>query len=153
MLADPVPAVRSVVAVTLGRLKAEEAIRPLTRTLHDRNDGVRVAAIAGLLKLNTPFQVVSHTVQELIGSTNPGLRSSVAKALGNGRARDVAGLLTLLLNDPIPKPRISASRSLGRVGGREVIQVLKRTLRDSDAAVKVTAAGSIARILTQAEKT
>ena len=152
LLADPVPAVRSVAAVTLGRLKAEMAIRALTRTLHDRNEGVRAAAIAGLLQMNTPFQVVSDTVQSLVGDTNPGIRSSVAKALGNGRARDVAGLLTLILNDPIPKPRISATRSLGRVGGKREIPVLKRTLRDSDSAVKVTAAGAIARIVTAQDR-
>ena len=76
----------------------------------------------------------------------------MAKALGNGRGRDVVSILTLMLNDPIPKPRIMAARSLGRVGGREVLPVLKRALRDADAAVKITAAGAMARILTESGK-
>ncbi len=146
-LADPVPAVRSVAAVTLGKLRAERAISPLTRALQDRNMGVRAAAVAGLLQLNSPFSVVAETVRELMGQQNPGLRSSVAKALGHGRASDVVGPLLLLLNDPVPKPQISAARSLGRVGGRELIPHLKRLMKETNEAVRATAAGAIARIL------
>lgn len=149
LLSEPVPAVRSVVAVTLGTLKAETAIPALTKALQDKNMGVRAAAVAGLLQMNSPFGMVSVTVRELMGQQNPAFRSSVAKALSHGRARDVVGTLTLLLNDPVPKPRISAARSLGRVGGREVIPVLKRTLKDPDEPVRATAAGAIARILSQ----
>ena len=146
-LADPVPAVRSVAAVTLGKLRAERAVSPLTRALQDRNMGVRAAAIAGLLQLGSPFSVVAGTVRELMGQRNPGLRSSVAKALGHGRAYDVVGPLLLLLNDPVPKPQISAARSLGRVGGRELIPHLKRVMKASNEAVRATAAGAVARIL------
>lgn len=146
-LADPVPAVRSVAAVTLGKLRAEQAVSPLTRALQDRNMGVRAAAIAGLLQLNSPFSVVAGTVRELMGQQNPGLRSSVAKALGHGRAYDVVGPLLLLLNDPVPKPQISAARSLGRVGGRELLPHLTRLMKASNEAVRATAAGAIARIL------
>ncbi len=146
-LADPVPAVRSVAAVTLGKLKAETAVFPLTRALQDHNMGVRAAAIAGLLQLSSPFSVVAGTVRDLMGQQNPGLRSSVAKALGHGRARDVVGPLLLLLNDPVPKPKISATRSLGRVGGRELIPRLKPLMKDQNEAVRATAAGAIARLL------
>lgn len=146
-LADPVPAVRSVAAVTLGKLKAEPAVSPLTRALQDRNMGVRAAAIAGLLQLSSPFSVMAGTVRELMGQQNPGLRSSVAKALGHGRARDVVGPLLLMLNDPVPKPRISATRSLGRIGGRELIPRLKPLMKEANEAVRATAAGAIARIL------
>ena len=146
-LADPVPAVRSVAAVTLGKLEAEPAVSPLTRALQDRNMGVRAAAIAALLQLSSPFSVVAGTVRELMGQQNPGLRSSVAKALGHGRARDVVGPLLLLLNDPVPKPQISAARSLGRVGGRERLPHLKRLMKEANEAVRATAAGAIARIL------
>ncbi len=146
-LADPVPAVRSVAAVTLGKLKAEPAVAPLTRALQDRNLGVRAAAIAGLLQLSSPFSVVAGAVRELMEQQNPGLRSSVAKALGHGRAYDVVGPLLLLLNDPVPKPQISAARSLGRVGGRELLIHLKRLMKASNESVRATAAGAIARIL------
>ncbi len=149
-LADPVPAVRSVAAVTLGKLRAERAIFPLTRALQDRNMGVRAAAVAGLLQLNSPFSVVAETVRELMSQQNPGLRSSVAKALGHGRARDVVGPLLLLLNDPVPKPQISAARSLGRVGGRELLPHLKSLMKASNEAVRATAAGAVARILSSA---
>ena len=146
-LADPVPAVRSVAAVTLGKLRAERAVSSLTRVLQDRNPGVRAAAVAGLLQLSSPFSVMAGTVRELMGQQNPGLRSSVAKALSHGRARDVVGPLLLLLNDPVPKPRISAARSLGRVGGRELIPRLKPLMKDQNEAVRATAAGAIARLL------
>jgi len=142
-----VPAVRSVAAVTLGTLKAEDAIPALTRALHDRNMGVKAAAVAGLLQLNSPFRVVAHTVRELIGHQSPGLRSLAARALSHGRARDVVGTLLLMLNDPLPKPRISATRSLGRVAGREVLSRLKNLLKDPNESVRATAAGAIVRIL------
>ena len=151
-LADPVPAVRSVAAVTLGKLKAEQAVSPLTQALQDRNMGVRAAAIAGLLQLSSPFSVVAGTVRELMGQQNPGLRSSVAKALGHGRAVDVVGPLLLLLNDPVPKPKISAARSLGRVGGRELLPHLQRLMKEANEAVRATAAGAIARILSSPPK-
>ena len=115
--------------------------------------GVRAAAVAGLLELSSPFSVVAGTVRELMGQQNPGLRSSVAKALGHGRARDVVGPLLLLLNDPVPKPQISAARSLGRVGGREMIPHLKRLMKEANEAVRATAAGAIARILSSPPET
>ena len=151
LLSEPVPAVRSVAAVILGKLKAEQAISSLTIALHDKNQGVRAAAIAGLLQLDSPFPVVAGTVRELLGHQNPGVRSSVAKALAHGRARDVVGILLLVLNDPVPKPRISAARSLGRVGGRAVIPHLKRLMKDPNESVRATAAGAIARILSPPE--
>ena len=153
VLSERMPAVRSVAAVSLGKLKAEEAISPLTEALQDPNPGVRAAAVAGLLRLNSPYRVVASTVRELVQSKNPGLRSSAAKALSNGRSRDVVGTLTLLLHDPTPRPRITAARSLGRVGGRDVIPQLKQALRDSNEAVRATAAGAIARILSQPPET
>ena len=151
LLSEPVPAVRSVAAVTLGKLKAERAISSLTVSLHDKNPGVRAAALAGLLQLGGPFTAVAGTVRELLGHQNPGLRSSVAKALAHGRARDVVGPLLLVLNDPVPKPRISAARSLGRVGGRKVLPHLKRLMKDQNESVRATAAGAIARILSRSE--
>lgn len=149
VLSEPVPAVRSVAAVSLGRLQAEQAVPALIRALQDNNMGVRAAAVAGLLTLKSPFRVVADTVQDFIGQHNPGLRSSIATALSHGRAPDVAGMLLVLLNDPLPTPRISAARSLGRVGGREVIPQLKNAMKDPNESVRATAAGAIARILSQ----
>ena len=146
-LSEPVPAVRSVVAVTLGRLEAEQARSALTLALRDANKGVRAAAVAGLLQLHSPFRVVAGTVRELMEQHNPGLRSSVAKALGHGRARDVVAPLLILLEDPVSKPRISAVRSLGRVGGRKLIPHLTTLMRDANESVRATAAGALARIL------
>lgn len=146
-LSDPVPAVRSVVAVTLGQLKAKHSVSALTRALHDNNMGVRAAAVAGLLQLDSPFHVVAGTVRVLMEQHNPGLRSSVAKALGHGRVRDVVAPLLLLSDDPVSKPRISAVRSLGRVGGREIMPHLKKRMRDANEAVRATAGGALARIL------
>ena len=59
------------------------------------------------------------------------------------------GPLTLLAQDPVPKPRISAFRSIGRLGGTDVLPILKRGLRDGNEAVRATAAGAIARIISR----
>ena len=109
--------------------------------------------VDALLRLEIPYHVLDPTVRDLLSHKNPGLRSGVAKALANGKIRDVMGPLTLLLNDPVPRPRITAVRSLGRVGGREILPQLKAALRDSDQAVQATAAGAVVRILSTPAKT
>ena len=143
------PAVRSVAAVSLGRLNSVKAIPALTKSLKDGNPGVRAASVAALLTLSSPFSVVAQTVRELIQEKNPGIRSAIAKALGNGHGRDVVGTLYLLLNDPVPKPRITAARSLGRIGNRNALSRLKLALRDQDEAVRATVAAAIVRVLSR----
>ena len=147
VLSGTIPAVRSVAAVSLGKLKAEDAVPALTEKLNDPNPGVRTASIAALLQMNSPYSLVARTVPSLMQTKNPGIRSAVGKALANGRRRDVVGSLSVLLNDPVPRPRITAARSLGRIGGRELLPLLKHAMKDSDAAVRVTAAAAIVKIL------
>ena len=146
------PAVRSIAAVSLGKLKAEKAVPALTKGLQDSNPGVRAASVAALLHLSSPFGLVAQTVSELIPNKNPGIRSGIAKALENGRGRDVVGTLFLLLNDPVPKPRITAARSLGRIGSRNTLPRLKQALRDQDEAVRATVAAAIVRVLSRPNK-
>ncbi|MDX1410640.1 MAG: HEAT repeat domain-containing protein [Nitrospirales bacterium] len=152
-LTNGIPALRTAAAVSLGKLGAREAIPLLKKSLHDRDPGVQAAVVDALLRLELPYHVVDPTVRGLLAHKNPGLRSGAAKALANGKIRDVMGPLTLLLNDPVPRPRITAVRSLGRVGGREILPQLKTALRDSDQAVQATAAGAVARILSTPAKT
>ena len=103
--------------------------------------------MAALLQMNSPYNIVANTVRALMQTDTPGIRSAVAKALANGRRRDVVGPLSILLTDPVPRPRITAARSLGRVGGRELLPLLKEALQDQDDAVRVTAAAAIVKIL------
>ena len=148
-----IPALRTAAAVSLGMLGDNNTIPLLKQSLHDQDPGVRAAAVDALLRMGTPFSEVKATILDLIAHKNPALRSGAAKALSYGQLRDVKGPLTLLLNDPVPRPRITAVRSLGRVGGREVLLQLKAALRDQDQAVQATAAGAIARILSSPAKT
>ena len=151
-LREKSPVVRSIATVSLGKLKVEKAIPALTKGLQDSNPGVQAASVAALLHLGSPFGLVANTVRELIPNKNPGIRSGIAKALENGRGRDVVGTLFLLLNDPVPKPRISAARSLGRILSRDTLPRLKRALRDKDEAVRATVAASIVRVLSRPSK-
>lgn len=144
---DRIPAVRSVAALSLGYFEQHEVLPPLKRALVDANPGVKAAAVASLLRVGAPFSVVENAVHQLLQDTNPAIRSGAAKALGNGKGPKVIGALTVILNDPLPRPRIAAIRSLGRIQERTLLPVLKRTLRDSDAAVRVTAAAAIVRLL------
>ena len=144
---DPIPAVRSVAALSLGYFEQHEVLSPLKGALVDANPGVKAAAVASLLRVGAPFSVAEGAVHQLLQDTNPAIRSGVAKALGNGKGPKVIGTLTIILNDPLPRPRIAAVRSLGRIQERTLLPVFKRTLRDSDAAVRVTAAAAIVRLL------
>ena len=146
-LFDRIPAVRSVAALSLGYFEQHEVLSPLKGALVDANPGVKAAAVASLLRVGAPFSVVEGVVHQLLQDTNPAIRSGAAKALGNGKGPKVIGALTIILNDPLPRPRIAAVRSLGRIQERTLWPVLKRTLRDSDAAVRVTAAAAIVRLL------
>ena len=152
-LTNGIPALRTAAAVSLGRLGAKETIPLLKRSLQDKDPGVQAAAVDALLRLETPYRVVDPTVMNLISHKNPGLRSGVAKALANGKIRDVMRPLSLLLKDPVPRPRITSVRTIGRIGGRAALPRLKLALSDSDQAVQVTAAGAIARILATPTKT
>ena len=144
---DRIPAVRGVAALSLGYFEQHEVLSPLKRALVDANPGVKAAAVASLLRVGASFSVVERVVHELLQNSNPSIRSGVAKALGNGKGLKITATLTVILNDPLPRPRISAVRSLGRIQERRLLPVLKRTLRDSDAAVRVTAAAAIVRVL------
>lgn len=144
---DRIPAVRSVATLSLGYFDQQEVLSTLKRALVDANPGVKAAAIASLLRVGAPFSVVENAVHQLLQDTNPAIRSGVAKALGNGKGQKVIGILTIILNDPLPRPRIAAVRSLGRIEERSLLPILKRTLRDSDAAVRVTAAAALVRLL------
>ena len=146
-LSDPVPAVRSVVAVTLGRLKAEQSVEALTLALRDNNMGVRAAAVAGLLQLGRPFRVVVGTVRELMEQQNPGLRSSVAKALGQAALATSWPLCCFCSMTPSPNPAFPPPDHLAGSAGREVIPRLKRLMRDANESVRATAAGALARVL------
>ena len=152
-LTNGIPSLRTAAAVSLGKLNATQVIPLLEKSLLDQDPGVQAAAVDALLKLQTPFRVVEPTIRNLMGHKNPGIRSGAARALANGKTRDVMGPLTLLLRDPVPRPRITAVRSIGRVGGRSVLAQLKTALRDQDNAVQATAAGALARILSTPAKT
>ena len=144
---DRIPAVRSVAALSLGYFEQHEVLPTLKRALVDANPGVKAAAVASLLKVGSPFTLVENGVHQLLQDTNPAIRSGAAKALGNGKGPKVIGTLTIILNDPLPRPRIAAVRSLGRIQEHTLLPILKRTLRDSDAAVRVTAAAAIVMLL------
>ncbi len=146
-LFDPVPAVRSVSAFSMGYFPQDQVQSSLSRALVDRVSGVQAAAIASLLKVGAPYSLVEGTVHKLLQDQNPAIRSSAAKALGNGRGGRVIATLKLMLNDPIPRPRIVAARSLGRMEQRSLLPILKRTLRDTDDAVRITAAAGIVKTL------
>jgi HEAT repeat protein len=133
--------------LSLGYFEQHDVLPSLRPALVDANPGVKAAAVASLLRVGAPFSVVEDAVHQLLQDTNPSIRSGAAKALGNGNGQKVIRALTIIINDPLPRPRIAAVRSLGRLKERTLLPVLKRTLRDSDAAVRVTAAAAIVQLL------
>lgn len=153
LLADPVSAVRSVAAVSLGEIGTEDAKAALMKALEDENPGVRAAAVSALLQQGLPYGEVADTVRGLIQDHNPGVRSAAARALSKGRGPGVIGSLSVLLEDPVPRPRVAAVRAVGRAGERQEIDLLKRGLRDSDEAVGATAGGALVNVLSRTSRT
>ena len=81
-----------------------------------------------------------------MNSPDPGVRSALAKHLGQAGDQAIPYLLDLL-HDQTPRPRISAIRALGHVGNEKHVALLRPILGDPDVAVRVTAAGAIGRLL------
>jgi len=162
-LRDPIPGVRASVAVSLGEVAAPESAAALKDSMLDPNPAVRAASISALLRLGISFRDVVDAVMALMRNTDPGIRSSVGRALAQTHGTDrteAVELLRLLLEDPLPRPRIAAARSLGQLAAadlgqeqlHEIVGILKSGLKDKDEAVRATVGGAIIRVLNTMEQ-
>src|SRR5207237_4164747 len=141
---DPVPLVRGVAATGLTKLQGKMAASLIEPLLQETVPVVRAEVAAALL----PFNPVSAepVLRDAMNSPDPGVRSAVAKHLGQAGNQAIPYLLDLM-HDQTPRPRISAIRALGHVANIKHVAVLRPILGDPDVAVRVTAAAPIGRFL------
>jgi len=144
-LDDPQPAVRSMVAELLGRLRVTGAAQALTRRAADSDPRVRAAVIVALASIGegaaagriepglidpdatvraaaidaaartVPDAVVRH-VDRLAADPHPAVRASLAVALSEmGRPDDATALMASLLSAAASGDRVAGLRALGRI--------------------------------------
>jgi len=88
----------------------------LSQLCRDENSSVRMAAIDSIAK--NGFKMDDILIP-LVHDENPGVRRSVATALGNSSEHEVIQALIVLLNDSKPGVSAAAARSLCKIGGNE----------------------------------
>jgi HEAT repeat protein len=125
-------------------LQGQQAASLIEPLLQETAPAVRAEVAAALLPFNPAS--ADQVLREAMNSPDPGVRSAVAKHLGQAGNHAIPYLLDLL-HDQTPRPRISAIRALGHVGTVKHVAVLRPILNDPDVAVRVTAAGAIGRLL------
>ena len=133
--------------MSLAKLEGAKAADRLEPLLQEKVATVRGEAAAALL----PFRqdLAGAVLRAIMRSPDPGLRSSVALALGQSANTAALPYLLELVRDELPRPRIVAVRYIGHLGNRNNLAVLKASLSDPDNAVQVTAAGAIGRIIAE----
>ncbi len=150
MLEDKIPAVRTSAAISLGELGDQAAVPILKEALGDPNPVVQAAITSALLRLHEPISTVASVIRRLSQQQDPGVRAAAGKALGRAdgtNAEAAVELLSVLLEDPIPRPRIAAARSLGHIESPAALPLLKQALHDGDDAVRAAAGGALAHLL------
>jgi HEAT repeat protein len=118
--------------------------------LGDGQVTVRAAAVASLLQLGQPFEMVADTARALAQQNDTAARASIAFALGKAtksNAKPAVVFLSGLTADTLPGPKIVALRSLGHIGDREVIPLMMEGMHDANEAVRATAAGGLLHLL------
>src|SRR5207245_8571645 len=112
-LKGPTPRGRGVAATVLTKLQGAKAVPLVEPLLQETVPSVRAEVAAALLPFNPAS--ADPVLREAMNSPDPGVRSAVAKHLGQAGKPAIPYLLDLL-HDQTPRPRISAIRALGHVG-------------------------------------
>ncbi len=139
-LADPKPTVRRVSAEILGKLRAPEAVEPLSRALADPNVDVRCAALNALVELNA-HQAVAQ-IAALTTDAEPSVRCAALDALA-ALVSDRDSIQSVLLNaskDSDPTVRARAAVALHHAGNLERARSTLDSLLNSNSSAEWIAA-------------
>jgi hypothetical protein len=144
------PELRRRACVRLGELRHPAAHKLLIAAARDRNERVRLAALAGLSGERAPAVIAAF--RESLRSSSPGVRLAALRALSSADARLLeGGDLARALEDEEPSVRRAAATLAGwreqLVHDPDVFLALGAALRDAEVPVRlaaVEALGSLA---------
>jgi HEAT repeat protein len=142
---SPQPRVRAAAAHALVALGGVTSHGPaLDAALHDRETGVRVAAIAGIREHPVP-EAVSY-LETLLPSPETRIRHEVAMALGAIPSPGSARLLRTLSRDSEPEIRAAAVSGLASSQDTDLVAALAPLCKDSSEVVRSAVADALGRI-------
>lgn len=112
-LNDPFDGVRLAAAQTLGRMKIQSAVTPLTEKMKDPDPRMRRTVVYALKNIKDG---ASGPVRAALKDSDAGVRQQAALALGEWGDKDASSSLKEALNDKDAKVKVSAALALGRLG-------------------------------------
>jgi HEAT repeat protein len=144
-LEDTSPDVRYMVALSLGRLGAEEAVEPLMELYRgDPELMPRQAAVAALGELGDTR--ATDVLLEALTDELPDLRFQATSALTQVNPGAAVAPLRHALGDDDPEVRASAAAALGDLGDAQATDELHQLLDDDSVAVRIEAAVALSRL-------
>jgi HEAT repeat protein len=120
-------AVRGEAARALGRLRAQQATRPLEKLLGDPEFRVRQDAIVALMDIGDHTAVPA--VAERLDDSHPYVQIFAARALGKMKDRRAVPALTRALSDENWRLRVAAAEALAKIGDDSGIAPIRQALR------------------------
>ena len=162
----------------LRRLKANEAIAPLSFALDDKDKKVRVKAIYALahiggddagaalatawgdenawVRTETAYalgvvggDIAIQVLKHALQDADSDVRQSAIEALAEIGGGQSARALAIALQDADVSLRVEAVEALADIGGEKAIRLLNQALEDQDNAVRKAANGALAELLSQ----
>ncbi|MBT3365677.1 MAG: HEAT repeat domain-containing protein [Nitrospina sp.] len=135
--------VRYAAALAMGNLKeAEPDLIPLCA---DKDGMVKLSAAVALYRMgSSSCQIV---FEELLQHPDFGVRSAMARVLGEISIPERERILKLALKDKHSRVRTASVRAVGMMGGPEAFPILMELLQDSLEVVRAYAAGNLIHLL------
>ncbi len=135
--------VRTIVAITLGRIGDSRAVEPLIPLLTDFEMDVKIAAVEALGRIgdNRPVKQLIEILEE----DNTQLKDVTSEALekiGSG----AVDLLIIALNEEDNKVRAIVAEILGKIGDNRAVEPLIAALEDKDINIRWRAAEALGKI-------
>ncbi len=128
----------------LARLRAEEAVEPLSELLYDDNEDIRLCAIAALGNIGSPEAV--EPLIALLNYKDPQIQEAVVEALGKiGDPRAVRPL-SRILKVPERQLVLLAIKAMALLGTRAAVPYLEELLESRDEEIKANAQWAIRKI-------
>lgn len=152
-LADDDPNVRAAAARSLGnqRLRVEDSIEELEKTLSSGDGATKIAALESLSKLGLDRTRLTAHLTNALKTNDAALRRrsvELLQKMGDGAA-PAASELIKLVNDPNEEFRRDVVNVLGNIGREradQIVPALNGKLKDSSADVRAAAAKGLGRM-------
>lgn len=136
---------RQMSALSLGKIKARDALPSLIRLFGDESEDVRNAALESVCTLGAEYKTETvDALKSLLVSPDPETRTTAVLVLGRLDGPEAETSIAFALKDESPLVRQAAVRALDGKSGEDRLQTLMFVLTDEDSEVRRLAVEAIA---------